>query len=201
MVGPNNDALGPRFPATSDTYCEDLQDMVLKCANDLSLGKYMRRDATYCFVSGPSYESRAECRFLRSIGGDSVGMSTVPEIIAAKHVGMKIVCLSMITNKVIVERRRDSIHASHEEVLASVKAAGARVESLVKAIVDQKVVGAYMRKLPPCKPYTPNSNGKGNGKISRPNKGFFADVHMPTVLMAGALTLSIIMIRDSVSKP
>ena len=170
--------------------------MVLKCAKSLKLESYMRRDATYCFVSGPSYESRAECRFLRSIGGDSVGMSTVPEIIAAKHVGMKIVCLSMITNKVIIEKRRDSIHASHEEVLASVKAAGARVETLVKAFVDSEVIGSYIKKLPPNKPYTPQGASKRYGKTNGAAKGVFTDVHMPTVLMAGALTITILMIRD-----
>lgn len=196
LVGPNNDSLGPRFPATSDTYCEDLQQFVLECAKDLKLDKYMRRDATYCFVSGPSYESRAECRFLRSIGGDSVGMSTVPEIIAAKHVGMKIVCLSMITNKVIIERRRDSIHASHEEVLASVKAAGARVESLVKAFVNEKVIGAYIKKLPSCKAYKPSGNGSGK----RSSKAFFSDVHLPTVLAAGLLTLGIIFVREHATR-
>jgi hypothetical protein len=119
-------------------------------------------------------------------------MSTVPEIIAAKHVGMKIVCLSMITNKVIVERSKDSVHASHEEVLTAVKAAGARVESLVKAFINEKVIGAYMKSLPPVQPYKPDGNGRKSVK-----KGFFSDIHMPTVLVASLLTLGIIYARDS----
>ena len=81
----------------------------MECAKDLKIDKYIHKDATYCFVTGPSYESRAECKFLRSIGGDMVGMSTIPEIIAAKHVGMKIVGLSLITNAVVVENSKDVV--------------------------------------------------------------------------------------------
>jgi hypothetical protein len=169
--------------------------MVIKCAGELKLGKYMRRDATYCFVSGPSYESRAECRFLRGVGGDSVGMSTIPEIIAAKHVGMKIVCLSMITNKVVVEKSKDAVHATHEEVLGAVKAAGTRVESLVKGLIDKKVIGKYLEALPTPAPY------KGSSAASKgPSAGYFKDVHVPTIVMAGLVTLGILFARDHLKR-
>ena len=109
LIGHNDDNVGPRFPAVSDTYDPTLQKKILECAKDLKIDKFIHKDATYCFVSGPSYESRAECKFLRSIGGDMVGMSTIPEIIAAKHCGMKVVGLSLITNAVVMENSEDAV--------------------------------------------------------------------------------------------
>ncbi len=186
----------------SDTYDEELQTKVLQCASELKLSSYMRPDATYCFVSGPSYESRAECRFLLSVGGDSVGMSTVPEIIAAKHVGMKVVCLSMITNKVIVEKRANSIHASHEEVLQSVKSAGDRMMKLVQGLVHEKVIRRYLDDLPRQVPYKPQkglASKKSNAKnITEP--GFIGSVHLPTLLAAGVLSFGIILVRERLRK-
>ena len=159
----------------------------------------MRANATYCFVSGPSYESRAECRFLRSVGGDSVGMSTVPEIIAAKHVGMQILCLSMITNKVIIERRANSIHASHEEVLQSVKTAGDRMMKLVHAFVHEKVIGKYLKSLPEPKVYQsrrafPSDKESAN---KNPESGLYGNVHLPTLFAAGILSVAMIWMRES----
>ena len=199
LVGANDDSLGPRFPATSDTYDEVLQDKVLACAKDLKLGKFMRPNATYCFVSGPSYESRAECRFLRSIGGDSVGMSTIPEILAAKHVGMKIVCLSMITNKVVVEKHKDSVHASHEEVLASVKDAGDRMMNLVKAFLHEKVISKYLSELPNPPPYVAPKNGTKRVDVKAlPKSDFIGSVHVPTLLAAGLISAAVIFIREAI---
>ena len=79
LVGPNDDELGPRFPATSDAYDPVLQNIVLDAAKECDLQQVVRSDGTYCFVSGPNYESKKECRFLRMIGGDTVGMSTGTE--------------------------------------------------------------------------------------------------------------------------
>lgn len=147
LIGPNDDALGPRFPAMSDAYDEALQDMVLAAAKKLGLSSKVRANGTYCFVSGPGYESKAESRFLRSIGGDSVGMSTIPEVMAAKHCGMKILGLSLITNKVVVSKE-EKVHASHAEVLEAVKTSGANVEAIVKEIVRKDVVGNFIAQLP-----------------------------------------------------
>ena len=78
LLGKNDDALGPRFPPTSNAYNNDIQDIVLDCAKNLGYDDFIRSNGTYCFVSGPQYESKAECRFLRNaVGGDAVGMSTV----------------------------------------------------------------------------------------------------------------------------
>lgn len=148
LRGPNDDSLGPRFPAMSDAYDEVLQDMVLKAAGGLGLTKSVRPNGTYCFVSGPCYETKAECKFLRSVGGDSVGMSTVPEVIAAKHCGMKILGLSLITNKVVFEKTKDTVHASHAEVLEAVQESGKNVEAIVKKVLSKEVIGKYLEALP-----------------------------------------------------
>ena len=128
--------------------------MVVKAAEKLNIRDKVRTNGTYCFVSGPAYESRAECRFLRMIGGDSVGMSTVPEVVAAKHCGMKILGLSLITNKVVVNPG-ESNHANHEEVLQAVEASGKFVEGIVKEITQKDILGQYLDKLPAFE-YKPN---------------------------------------------
>lgn len=147
LRGINDDEVGPRFPAVSDAYDEGLQKIVAACARELSLGRILRQDGTYCFVSGPAYESRSESRFLRSIGGDSVGMSTVPEVLAAKHCGMKVLGLSLITNKVVMDRSQ-TMHATHTEVLENVQSSGRNVLALVKAFITKDKIGAYLEALP-----------------------------------------------------
>jgi hypothetical protein len=143
----NDDALGPRFPSVSDAYDEVLQDMVLAAAKELDLSYKVRPDGTYCFVSGPCYESKSESRFLRSIGGDTVGMSTVPEVVAAKHCGMKVLGLSLITNAVVTGKEQ-TVAASHEEVLAEVQKSGVHVEAIVRKIINKTVIGPYLAQQP-----------------------------------------------------
>lgn len=86
------------------------------------------------------YESRAECRFLRSLGGDAVGMSTVPEIVSAHHCNMAVLCLSLITNKVVMAGDEDeSDHgavANHAEVLDAVQKRASQIQELVKKTVE-----------------------------------------------------------------
>jgi purine-nucleoside phosphorylase len=76
LIGPNDEELGPRFPATSNAYDPLLQQVVADAARVCNLTQVLHTDGTYCFVSGPNYESKKECQFLRMIGGDAVGMST-----------------------------------------------------------------------------------------------------------------------------
>ena len=83
LIGANDDGLGPRFPSVSDAYDKRLQEFIVNSSVKLGIRDRIRTNGVYCFLSGPTYESPTECRFLRQIGGDSVGMSTVPEIIAA----------------------------------------------------------------------------------------------------------------------
>ena len=134
LVGHNDTELGPRFPPTSNAFDPKLQDVVLKSAKKLVMSSFVRENGTYCFVSGPMYESKAECKFLRTIGGDCVGMSTVPEIVAAHHSGLKVICLSLITNKVVVSGD-EGPPASHEEVLEAVLTRSVQIQGLVKDIV------------------------------------------------------------------
>ena len=106
------------------------------------------KEGTYCYVVGPSYESKAEARFLRDIGGDVVGMSTVPEVIVARHCGIRVLGLCLVTNAVVVERGRsadpsvinddvrDEAPVSHEEVLIAGSAREADMQTLVRDIVD-----------------------------------------------------------------
>ncbi|KAJ3290941.1 hypothetical protein HDU79_002855 [Rhizoclosmatium sp. JEL0117] len=100
LVGPNLDSFGPRFPPVSDAYDYELRVAAFKAAKMVGIPEECMHEGIYCMVAGPSYESRAEARFLRSIGGDSVGMSTVPEVIVARHAGMRVLGLSLITNHV-----------------------------------------------------------------------------------------------------
>lgn len=165
LRGINDDELGPRFPAVSDAYDPVLQDIMLGCAHKLGLQNVVKPNGTYCFVSGPAYESKAESRFLMSIGGDAVGMSTVPEVIAAKHCGMKIAGLSLITNKVVM-KKEDVVHASHEEVLAATEKSGKHVEAIVKAFISRTTIGSYLDALPPAPAPSPTSKSSSSNKHS-----------------------------------
>mmetsp|Transcript_32277 Transcript_32277/g.54001 ORF Transcript_32277/g.54001 Transcript_32277/m.54001 type:complete len:352 (-) Transcript_32277:101-1156(-) len=135
LVGPNDDELGPRFPATSNAYNEQLRKTAKKAADEMGLD-FVKTHGTYCFVSGPMYESKAECRFLRTLGGDCVGMSTIPEVVTAHHCNMQVLCLSLITNKVIMEGDEGKPVANHAEVLEAVAARSVQMQGLVKKFIE-----------------------------------------------------------------
>ncbi|KAL8944393.1 MAG: hypothetical protein Q9216_000444 [Gyalolechia sp. 2 TL-2023] len=105
LRGPNLEHFGIRFPALSDAYDLDLRYRVHKIWQQMARSSKSRRlhEGTYAFVSGPSYETRAECRMLRIMGADLVGMSTVPEIVVARHCSMRIVAFSLVTNNAVLE--------------------------------------------------------------------------------------------------
>ena len=95
LIGPNDESLGPRFPDMIEPYCLETLSLAEKCA--LKRGVKTHR-GVYVGVTGPNLETRAEYRFLRTIGADVVGMSTVPEVIAAVHAGLKVLGLSCVTD-------------------------------------------------------------------------------------------------------
>jgi len=156
LVGPNDDELGPRFPPTSNAYDPALQDLVLKASSNLGLSDFVRKNGMYCFVSGPQYESKAECQFLLQSGGDAVGMSTVPEIVVAHHSGMKVICLSLITNKVVMpnNNEEEEKHANHEEVLDAVNSRSEQVQNLVKEVARLLECDGVLKSLPDLPPVT-----------------------------------------------
>jgi purine-nucleoside phosphorylase len=151
LIGENDDELGPRFPPTSNIFDDNLQQVVIDSAANLKFSDFVRENGTYCFVSGPMYESKAECKFLTSIGGDTVGMSTVPEIVAAHHAGMKVLCLSLVTNKVVVNGDEGPA-ASHQEVLDAVNTRSTQIQALVKEIVKELDKRQILKIMPSLTP-------------------------------------------------
>jgi purine-nucleoside phosphorylase len=95
LTGANDDSLGPRFPDMSEAYSRALRDIAQQVAGEMQL---KLAEGVYAAVLGPSYETPAEIRYLRAIGADLVGMSTVPEVIAANHQGMRVLGISCVTN-------------------------------------------------------------------------------------------------------
>jgi len=150
LKGENDDRLGDRFVPTSNIYDVALQDLLCTAANTLNFQAFLRTNGTYCFVSGPMYETKSESCFLRKIGGDLVGMSTIPEVVVAHHCGMKVICLSLITNKVIMPGDEATPAASHQEVLDSVNLRSKQIMSLVQELIHR--MKDYLADLPQFTP-------------------------------------------------
>lgn len=131
LIGPNLDAFGPRFPDMSQTYDRALQDIARRAAaqNDIPL-----KEGVYVGLSGPSYESPADLRFLRLAGADAVGMSTVPEVIAARHGSTRILGISAISNKSNLDGNTET---SHAEVLEAGRVIVPKLEKLLRAILRE----------------------------------------------------------------
>ncbi len=129
LIGPNEDSLGPRFPDMSAVYDAALRKLAKQTARKLGVPL---REGVYLGTTGPSYETPAEIRACRVIGADAVGMSTVPEAIALRHAGVRVLGLSTITNMAagILPQPLD-----HAEVLATTKRVGERFVRLLTALV------------------------------------------------------------------
>ncbi|GAA5929878.1 purine-nucleoside phosphorylase [Sporobolomyces koalae] len=119
LIGQNRETLGPRFPPMSDAYDFELRKHAFYSAREIGLEKGVLKEGVYAWVAGPTYETKAEQRFLRAAGADSVGMSTVPEVIAARHAGMKVLVLSLITNLVVATPYRSAEQAVQAELEGS----------------------------------------------------------------------------------
>jgi purine-nucleoside phosphorylase len=124
LTGPNDDRLGPRFPDMTDPYDTRLGGLLDACAERLGipLGK-----GVYAGLAGPSYETPAEIRMLRTLGADLVGMSTVLEVIAARHAGLRVAAVSVVTN---LAAGMSGAPLSHAEVIATGNGARDRLERL-----------------------------------------------------------------------
>lgn len=129
LIGPNLDELGPRFPDMSRAYDRELCDLARKVARAKKLSL---REGIYVGLSGPSFESPADLRFLRLAGADAVGMSTVPEVIVARHGGTRVLGFSGISNKANLD---GNTVTSHEEVLAAGRVLIPKLEGLVLGLL------------------------------------------------------------------
>ncbi|XP_072885339.1 purine nucleoside phosphorylase-like [Hemitrygon akajei] len=133
LVGPNDERFGERFPCMSDAYDKELRSLATEVSQSLGLSHTLR-EGVYCALGGPSYETIAECRMLKALGADAVGMSTTHEVITARHCKLRVLGLSLVTNKVVMDYESEE-RANHEEVLQSSKRSAEILEKLVTRIV------------------------------------------------------------------
>jgi purine-nucleoside phosphorylase len=129
LMGPNLDEFGPRFPDMSQPYDRAYCDLARKVGRESGL---TLREGVYAGLSGPSFESPADLRFLRLAGADAVGMSTVPEVIIARHSGMRPLGLSGISNKANLD---GSTVTTHEEVIEAGRIITPRIETIVRGVL------------------------------------------------------------------
>lgn len=133
LMGANIDEIGPRFVGMAQAYDRELRALarVIAEKHDIPL-----HEGAYCAVSGPTFETPAEIRFLRTIGASAVGMSTVHEVIVAVHAGMRVLAFSGITNVAIDSPDTDD-DANHEEVLEAGKIIVPRLTTLLKGVLQE----------------------------------------------------------------
>ena len=130
LIGPNDEKLGERFPDMTEVYKKSLIKIAEKCAKDLNIDI---KKGVYWANSGPSYETPAEIKMIRKLGGDAVGMSTVPEAIVGNYCGLNILGISCITNAASSET---SGKLSHEEVIEAANRAKIKFKSLILSVLQ-----------------------------------------------------------------
>jgi xanthosine phosphorylase len=130
LIGANDDAVGPRFPSLRDAYDPELRRRLHAAAD--ALGTELH-DGVYLAVAGPSFETPAEIRAFRTLGADLVGMSTVPEVIAARHAGLRVAAISAVTN---LAEGMGGEELSHEQTLRVAKQGAARLGPLIERFVE-----------------------------------------------------------------
>jgi purine-nucleoside phosphorylase len=133
LFGPNDPALGPRFPDMSRAYDPDLRSIAREVAQAEGLPL---QEGVYAALAGPSFETPAEIRFLRNIGADAVGMSTAPEVVVARHGGIRVLGVSGISNVALVEPVSGQ-ETSHEEVLAAGQQIVPRLIALIRGVLPR----------------------------------------------------------------
>jgi purine-nucleoside phosphorylase len=138
LFGPNDESFGPRFPDMSQAYDPELRRMAREVARQHEIPLH---EGVYAGLSGPSFETPAEIRFLRTVGADAVGMSTVPEVIVARHGGIRVLGVSGISN-VLVAEASTGHETTHEEVLAAGQQIVPRLTTLIGGVLDGLAGGA-----------------------------------------------------------
>ena len=131
LIGANDETLGPRFPDMSAPYDKALRELARAVAAKAGVSL---REGVYAAVSGPSFETKAEYRMLRQLGGDAVGMSTVPEVIVAVHAGMRVLGLSMITDLCDPDRLEP---VTLEQIVAVANRAEPQLTALVRGVLER----------------------------------------------------------------
>ncbi len=132
LIGINDDRLGPRFPDMCEPYDQELIETALEIARQQNMTLHR---GVFVAVAGPNLETRAEYRFLRTIGADVVGMSTVPEVIVAAHCGLRVVGFSIITDLCFPDSLQPAVV---EEIIAHANAAEPKLRALVMAVIERK---------------------------------------------------------------
>jgi purine-nucleoside phosphorylase len=133
LFGPNLSNLGQRFVPMTDAFDAGLRTAARDAAQRAGIGL---REGVYIMLSGPNYETRAEMRMLRTLGGDAVGMSTVPEVLVARHAGARVLAFSLVTNKATEDIDHE---VTHEEVLEMGRIGAGRVVELLRAVLPELV--------------------------------------------------------------
>lgn len=131
LRGPNLDEFGPRFPDMSEPYDAHLRELARRVAAEAQM---VLREGVYICLAGPSFETPADLRFLRLIGADAVGMSTVPEVTIARHGGTRVLGLSGISNVAVIEGAPPS-ETTHEEVLEAGRVLAPRLEAIIRGVL------------------------------------------------------------------
>jgi purine-nucleoside phosphorylase len=136
LRGPNLERFGPRFPDMSRVYDQELREMAKKVAEEADVPIH---EGVYICLAGPSFETPADLRFLRGVGVDAVGMSTVPEATVARHGGMRVLGMSGISNVALMEEAVASgdQETTHEEVLEAGKLLAPRMEAIIRGVLKQ----------------------------------------------------------------
>lgn len=133
LRGPNNEKVGPRFPDMINAYDPGLRQVAKETAVSNNFDVH---EGVYSYVAGPSFETPAELRMLRTVGADAVGMSTVPTVIVARHAGIRVLGVSSITNKADPDPKPGTV-VSHEEVLETGKLIIPRLTALIRGVLRQ----------------------------------------------------------------
>ena len=131
LIGPNIEELGPRFPDMSEAYNKELLSKAKRIARHMNI-KY--QTGVYAAMTGPTFETPHEYFYIKKIGGDAVGMSTVPEIIVARHMGLKVFAVSVITDLGVENK---IVEVSHEEVLEAAENAAGKIKKIVMELIRE----------------------------------------------------------------
>ena len=131
LIGKNDDTLGERFPDMSNCYTKNLQELAIKCADEINLDL---KKGIYLATTGPSYETAAEVRMFKMLGADVIGMSSVPEAIVSNYLKMNTVAFSLVSNHAtgVSENK-----LTHEEVIKMGEISGKKLSKLIKKIISE----------------------------------------------------------------